>query len=68
MVIKVCIPYLEIPPISLRKLLAASLISEPRLAPVMPSMSTWLLQMLLPGKNKDASRLIDWVEHGEFIL
>lgn len=34
----------------------------------MPKVCMWLLQMLLPGKNKDASRLIDWVEHGESIL
>ena len=24
------------------------------------------LQMLLPGKNKDALRLLEWVEHGRY--
>ena len=26
------------------------------------------LQMLLPGKNKDAMRLVEWVEHGMTLL
>ena len=25
-----------------------------------------LVQMLLPGKNKDALRLLEWVEHGRY--
>ena len=34
---------------------------------VQVSHCTHSLQMLLPGKNKDARRLVEWVEHGTIL-